>query len=527
MEPPMLETRSFNQVRLTTFANRDSAKSTRDISQTDENCTPEKYEAESIFEAQSGANEKTVRDVVNEEPSVTIPAALDMGQPTFEHTPNGQAAHHSCLLNDNCDGTFTQVGEYTSNLQNGSKRPALVKSKTPLPADASPMVEPQPPTKLATVRQQEQLAASQEKALSSSVPDENEENTVDEMMLNPIYKTRLISTEASESSALSALSRTPSLQNFQQPLSEATAFSGKSFVQSKREIPVEETKSRVLRIGRSSPKDAPRTPHDATQENWRLVSKVFTGRQFYQPKRGHFAALLASLRKRNISLRSRAAFDATMPRSVRLLIAHITGEQLPVPCKSCASGRGPFKRCVAISKKASSEITNGIVCCTNCASKNNLQRKCSVEEMLAQPRIAGSEVAAPGVNQIITPKVHSMRPSQPTTARGIDSEHKERLAPASNEQGGLSINSRTFKVDSRLTFEVRVIPVDGSLLLDNGPSSRKLCSLATGKVMVELEGNAPFVIGPHGMFQLMPGRSGRVTNASQVDAVLHVSILEK
>lgn len=389
------------------------------------------------------------------------------------------------------------------------------------------MVTARLPATWVPAQQQEQFSASREKARSSAASDQVVKKTVDEMTSNPTCKTRLISTEASESSALSTLSRTPSLPDFERRLSEATTFSVEGLSQHKEADPGGEGKSRTLRVVKSSPKDVPRTSHDATQENWRLVSKIFTGRQFYQPKRGHFAALLASPRKRNISLRSGAAFDATMPKSVRLLIAHITGEQLPMPCNICASGRGPFKRCVAISQKASGEITNGIVCCTNCASKSSLQRKCSVEAMLAQPGARASGVTAPGVGQITPPNNDIIRPSQSTAARGIRSQRNERLAPASNEQGTLGISSRAITVDSSFTFQVRVIPVTGSQLLDCEPSFHRLCSLVTGKVMVELEGNAPFVIGTHGMFQLMPGMSGQVINASQVDAVLHASTLRR
>lgn len=139
---------------------------------------------------------------------------------------------------------------------------------------------------------------------------------------------------------------------------------------------------------------------DTAQENWHLVSKFVTGRQLYPPKRSHFAALLSSTRTRDIATRPTVKFVADRPKNVRLLIVHTNGIELPVPCNSCASGHGPFKKCIAISKQAAGETTCGIVCCTNCATDDKLQRKCNVEELLRQPIRRGREVAAPGSTEV-------------------------------------------------------------------------------------------------------------------------------
>jgi hypothetical protein len=87
-------------------------------------------------------------------------------------------------------------------------------------------------------------------------------------------------------------------------------------------------------------------------------------------------------------------------------------------------------------------------------------------------------------------------------------------------------SSRVTKVDNHFTFAVHVLPVDGSLELVADPLGLRLCSVAAGKIMVEIEGNMPFMIGPHGMFKLMPEMTAQVSNASEAEAVLHVSILK-
>lgn len=357
--------------------------------------------------------------------------------------------------------------------------------------------EPRPPAN--NVRaQHKRFMASLEKASSRTAPDSGEVVTVDEMMLQSGFLGPS-STGTSDASELSALSRTPSLQDSRQHSSEpATSSSNGSNLPNDPDSDGNTGPSRAIedntRVRATHP------PPDARQENWRMIRKFLTGRQFYPPKRGHFSALLSTPRSRDVLTRLGVRFVADQPKKVRLLIVHMTGKEPPVPCNSCALGRGPFKKCVAISTAAAGETTDGIVCCTNCAnsSKRGLQHNCNLETLLDQP-------------------MHVQQGEQ----------RKGRPAPESREQPSLSsATSRVTKVDSRFTFGVHVLPVDSSLDMDADPLSVRLCSVAAGKVMVELEGNMPFLIGPHGMFKLMPEMIAQVSNASEEEAVLHVSALK-
>lgn len=357
--------------------------------------------------------------------------------------------------------------------------------------------EPRPPAN--NVRaQHKQFMVSLKKASSRTAPDSGEVVTVDEMMLHSGFLGPS-STETSDASELSALSRTPSLQDSQQHSSKpATSSSNGSTLPNDPDSDENTGPSRA--IDDNTRVKATHPPPDARQENWRMIRKFLTGRQFYPPKRGHFAALLSTPRSRDVLTRPGVRFVADQPKKVRLLIVHMTGKEPPVPCNYCALGRGPFKKCVAISKAAAGETTSGIVCCTNCAntSKRGLQHHCNLENLLAQPA-----------------------PVQQREQRNGS------LVPQSREQSGLSnANSRVTKVDSRFTFGVHVLPVDSSLHLDAEPLSIRFCSVAAGKIMVELEGNMPFLIGPHGMFKLMPEMIAQVSNASEEEAVLHVSALK-
>lgn len=68
--------------------------------------------------------------------------------------------------------------------------------------------------------------------------------------------------------------------------------------------------------------------------------------------------------------------------------------------------------------------------------------------------------------------------------------------------------------------------MDGELELDAAPSGVRLCSLTTGKVLVELQGNSPFLMGAHGMFKVMPTIGARISNATETEAIFHVSTVK-
>lgn len=355
------------------------------------------------------------------------------------------------------------------------------------------MVEPRAP---ATTRQQDLFSESQKKASLHPTPHSTEEKTVDEMMLSSSCFV-LSSAETSSQSELSNLSRTPSFHDSEQRSNEPKESGSNDHNSPPEAKSGARCSARTPRPEKDRHWQASPAPHDATQENWRLVRKFITGKQFYPPKRGHFAALLSTARARDIVTRPGTRFVADQPKKVRLLMVHMSGEEPSVPCDSCARGRGPFKKCVAVSQKAAGETTNGLVCCTNCASKRNLQRECNVEELLSQPAVGQIE-----------PQRKQQKP-HPT--------------PESKEKGVSGINAGGVNLDGRFTFAVHSLPLDGSLDLDADPSGVRVCSLTAGKLLVEVEGNAPFLIGPHGAFKLAPGVSAEVSNASEIDAVLHVS----
>lgn len=348
------------------------------------------------------------------------------------------------------------------------------------------MIQPQPPAGWTKVTQKEYFAASLKKARLTAVPYSSEVITVDDMMLQTGFF------DFSGASELSELSRTPSVQ--QTPFSSTLDA---SFSSGSTTTALLDKKSTVNgpECVAGKQEDASKTLRDDAKENWRLIRKFLTGRQFYPPKRGHFSALLSTPRSRDIILRAGVRFVADQPKKVRILMAHMTGQE-SMPCNSCSLGRGPFKKCVAISKAAAGETTNGIVCCTNCATKKVLPYRCNVEVLLSRP--AAVQQRKPREGPLVP---------------------KPRQQPSQGE-------AQVTRVDRQFTLTVHKLPVDGSIELDVKPESVRLCSVAVGKIMVDLESNPAFLLGTHGMFKLMPGTSAQVSNVSEGEAVLHISTLK-
>lgn len=50
----------------------------------------------------------------------------------------------------------------------------------------------------------------------------------------------------------------------------------------------------------------------------------------------------------------------------------------------------------------------------------------------------------------------------------------------------------------------------------------RLCSIAAGKLTVKMNGEDPFIIGPHGMFRITPRSACLVESEVYEDVVLHI-----
>jgi hypothetical protein len=378
--------------------------------------------------------------------------------------------------------------------------PPTVESKNALPKTAPPMVAPRLPTTGVSLERQKLFISGLEKMRSRTGLDSGRAKTIDEMMLDSVFLD-LNSVEHSPAAETNEISRPPSSSDIQEgffrpPKSFASSSNSSGAEDSDREEARTKPRFDKARCLKGNTAGAPR---DATKkENWRLIRKFLTRRQFSLPKKGLFAALLSYPRNRDILTRPGVEFVANQRKKVRLLIVHMTGEEAPVPCDSCALHRGPFKSCVTVSQKAAGQITNGAICCTNCASKRSLQQKCNVEGFTGKPAAVQTRKQPKG---------------------GPVSVLKEQ--PSVDDT-----RSQVTRVDNQFLFTVCAIPAGGSFDLAAEASSLRLCSVAMGKVMVDLEGNRSFLLGTHGMFKVMPGKSVTIINGAQAEAVLHVSALK-
>ncbi|KAK3324038.1 hypothetical protein B0T19DRAFT_427561 [Cercophora scortea] len=88
----------------------------------------------------------------------------------------------------------------------------------------------------------------------------------------------------------------------------------------------------------------------------------------------------------------------------------------------------------------------------------------------------------------------------------------------------LSTN-KSVPVCEDVSFRVDTIQSGATLQMEPERNMTRICSLATGKARVKLEGEAEFTIGPHGMFKVKAGVSCTVQNWLYDNAILHVTSL--
>ncbi|KAH6623917.1 hypothetical protein F5144DRAFT_659403 [Chaetomium tenue] len=84
---------------------------------------------------------------------------------------------------------------------------------------------------------------------------------------------------------------------------------------------------------------------------------------------------------------------------------------------------------------------------------------------------------------------------------------------------------RPVPITDGTTFQVLEIPASRSVRWSSSDSGTRLCSVARGTVQVWLSDREEFPIGPNGMFKVGVGVACVVVNASQLGAVVHVTMV--
>jgi hypothetical protein len=76
-----------------------------------------------------------------------------------------------------------------------------------------------------------------------------------------------------------------------------------------------------------------------------------------------------------------------------------------------------------------------------------------------------------------------------------------------------------------VSYRVETIHAGGTLSIEPDPGQVMICSVASGKVRVQVGAEPEFIMGAHGMFKLKAGIKGTIQNWMYVDAVLHITRL--
>lgn len=446
-----------------------------------------------------------------------------------------------------------------------------MKSKDVLPEDASPLMEPQPPPPWADAKLREKFSAGQAGLSSRSliVAGQRHTRTVDESMFMaaPVDPAE----GASRSSNLTELSSPTSMSDLD--LSESGP--GRQPRESSEQlgaVPVNDEATATLEAAQST-----------ARQNWELIRKLFTIRQFSPPKAGSLSELLSQPRRREITLNPNFQVIVAHPKTVSLLIVQLLGDEAPVPCDCCAQGRGPFKECVTVSEEVAAEIQNGVISCANCAYKGRHQGKCNLKELLLhhaslaaaagdsrrdrhgfhdtvasvrKASIVGGTTNPSGEESLLSSTARkkarddngqygsSLRKGSCLCPNLATRTRTSRLTPSqdfevgldgldtseasSTQEAGVETVSilQSTKPDDRFDFHVITIPTETVLQLQTEHSHFRLCSLVTGKVMVQLKGEPAFKMGAGGVLKLLQGVSGEIINSFSINAVLHVSSIQ-
>ncbi|KAF6824792.1 hypothetical protein CPLU01_10656 [Colletotrichum plurivorum] len=84
-------------------------------------------------------------------------------------------------------------------------------------------------------------------------------------------------------------------------------------------------------------------------------------------------------------------------------------------------------------------------------------------------------------------------------------------------------SNQAVSVSEDIAFNVIVVKPGGTHRWTEDHDKVRICSLAGGKLSVKLDKTEPFQIGPNGMFKVKPGTACSVENRMYVDAVIHVT----
>lgn len=455
----------------------------------------------------------------------------------------------------------------------------MVKSKIPLGDNAPPMAEPKvawcaalrvdafEASRAECERVQSERRHQHRPVLRSKTVDEiMAEGGGEDALKNMLAKGQLV--DDSESSELSNLDSIP---DSELAMSESEASTSP-------ELPKQ--------LGASNPEedeqmskanDGNGLTHPVERENWKIIQGLFTSKVFPPPQSGPLKELLRLPRRREIELRNTQKFSVFWPKDVSLLIAQLVSKEAPKPCDRCENGGGMFKGCIMLSQEVANVLQGGVCSCVNCGWKSAHFRVCNLKQVglrstmargpkpsrakttlgsKTQPNTAvrhvdvstGDELSplrARRSERLLTTN-NVTRNDEQTPIMGSQGRAPRKVAmprapPVQTLVGAAEVGvtktanaaenvetramSHFAKVDDRFAVSIDVIPNGAADRFEPDLNNLRICTLASGKLVVQMQGEPAFTIGFQGMFTIVPGATCEVLNTSGIDAVLRVSSL--
>ncbi|KAF3765680.1 hypothetical protein M406DRAFT_68101 [Cryphonectria parasitica EP155] len=303
-----------------------------------------------------------------------------------------------------------------------------------------------------------------------------------------------------------------------------------------------------------------------------------------------FSTLVSLPQQRTIEWNAHHGLPWTYRHKIDItsLLVQITGERPPSPCERCEAGRGKYMGCFVISSAANTGSIYGCANCiyhgkqTFCSLKSWGKKKLrdgatsaptatiakdNAETDLGTRGASQQDAATASVHQNPVDKVAQTRPTSlkatplvtagilpgtvtmepweraPGRIRSVTSDKPEseyyhiRLDHTFNASNWLTLQDIAFSKAyltsgsevhpcKEATFRVEVICSGRSCYLQPQTGVTRLCSIAAGKLTVKIEGEEPFVIGPHGMFRITSHSTCLVESEVYDDVVLHITSIK-
>ncbi|KAK4448009.1 hypothetical protein QBC34DRAFT_301814 [Podospora aff. communis PSN243] len=434
-----------------------------------------------------------------------------------------QRAHFACLLNDNGDGTLSEVGVFPSGTFSTTAN-AIIISRNGTKLSSQPA---QTRVKIRT-RHRRSVAESDGELDPDTFSVAQTHGKGDAMALWTYMKQHIPRQIMPQKRGVLELLNMPQLRNLK--VNPRKAHRG--FVEKK----VRDIAALAIQLTGQRPPEAckrcaenkglwkgcvvinPNAPYNLRSRYTGCANCVYHGNQTYCTIREDVLQALEAQAHEPEAPSSDGDFDTPLRASGRMLPAPLASAQQAQP-PAQAPAPVPAAATPNTTQAAAAPAVNTIYMRPQMGLPRQPQ---SAAAPPPNPPNQGSSLVHTGVIQsadILEMEPWEVAPGRITETATAESEN------IAFSKSYLSTNHVVPVMDD-VFFRVDTIYSGATLQIDPEEFKTRICSVASGKVRVRTGDEPEFTIGPHGMFKVKPGVGCKVQNWMYMDAILHVTVLD-